>query len=106
MTGFPMTPLDIIHLALKIANVVGIGQVSDAEDVNDCMIIFSAMMSQWNRKRWLIPNEVDSSLVSTGAQSYTVGPTGDFPIRRPDKLMAAYVRILPNAPNNTVDIPL
>ena len=100
-----MTPLDLIHLSLKLSNVTGIGQTPDAEDVNDCFIVMIAMLQQWNRKRWLIPNEIDTGLVTTGSQFYSLGPGGDFDIRRPDKIMAAYVRLLPTQ-INTVDIAL
>jgi hypothetical protein len=101
-----MTPLDLIHLSLKAANVTGIGQTPDPEDVNDCFILLQAMMGQWNRKRWLIPNMVDTGFVSTGADSYTVGTGGDFPIDRPDCIEAAYVRLLPVNGPSPVDIGL
>jgi len=101
-----MTALDFIRLSLKLCAATGIGQSPDAEDVSDSFTIFKAMLAQWNRKRWLIPNEVDSSIVSTGAPSYTIGPTGDIDIRRPDHIMSAYVRLLPSLPHNTVDVPL
>src|SRR3569832_53347 len=101
-----MTPVDYIRLALKAANVVGIGQTADAEDTNDCFILLQAMLNQWSMKRWLVPNEVDSALTSTGASSYTVGTGGAFNITHPDRIEAAYIRLLPVNNAQPVDIPL
>lgn len=101
-----MTPLDLIHLSLKAANVTGIGQSPDFEDVNDCFILLQSMLQQWNRRRWLIPNMLDTGFVSTGADSYTVGIGGQFPIERPDCIEGAYVRMLPVHGPSPVDINL
>src|SRR3569833_524573 len=101
-----MTPVDYIRLALKAANVVGVGQTPDAEDTSDCFIVLQSMLAQWSRKRWLVPNEVDSYVTATGAASYTVGSGGNINITRPDRIEAAYIRLLPYQPNQQVDIPL
>lgn len=101
-----MTPVDYIRLALKAANVVGIGQTADAEDTNDCFILLQAMLNQWSKKRFLVPNEVDTAVTTTGATSYTVGSGGAFNITRPDRLEAAYIRLLPVVNAQPVDIPL
>ena len=95
------TPNDIIALALKTAGVLGVGQTAEAEDVNDAFTITNFMISQWNRKRWLIYHLVDVSITSTGAQSYTVGPGGDINVSvRPDRLEAAFFRqLVPSQPN-------
>ncbi|CAB4142332.1 hypothetical protein UFOVP442_9 [uncultured Caudovirales phage] len=103
------TPLDIIQLSLKDAGVMGLGQTPLNEDLNDAFQRLNWMVSQWARKRWLIWHLVDVAKVSTGAQSYTVGPGGDFNLaNRPDKLHAAYLRfnfgpsILTNPPQSIV----
>lgn len=90
---------DLITLALRTAGVNGVGQTPSAEDANDALVILSAMVAGWQRKRWLVWSLVDTALVSTGAASYTVGPAGDFAMARPDKLQAAYARLLSTAPN-------
>lgn len=102
------TALDIINLAFKDAGVLGVGQTMLAEDVNDALTRLNMMIAQWRVKRWLVWHLVDKSVVSTGAQSYTVGPGGDINVSvRPDKLESAYFRMLPGA-NGTqsVDYPL
>jgi hypothetical protein len=90
---------DLITLALRNAGVNGVGQSPSFEDANDGLMILSAMVAGWQRKRWLVWSLADTSLVSTGAASYTVGPAGDFAIARPDKLEAAYARLLTSGPN-------
>lgn len=100
------TPNDIIKLALKNAGVTGVGQTPSAEDMNDAFTILNFMIGQWNRKRWLIYHLIDASFVSTGAQSYTVGPGQNFNIPRPDRLEAAFFRqLIPSQPNQ-IDYPL
>lgn len=103
-----MTALDIITLAMKDAGILGVGQSLLPEDINDALLRLNMMIAQWRVKRWLVWHLVDKSVVSTGAQSYTVGPGGniDVPLR-PDKLESAYFRMLPGA-NGTqaVDYPL
>ena len=86
---------DLISLALKDAGVLGVGQVPLAEDSNDSLARLNMMVSQWNRRRWLVFNLVDSYLQCTGAQSYTVGPGGDFNIARPASVNAAFMRMQP-----------
>lgn len=98
-----MTPGDLITQALKGAGILGVGQTALAEDVNDAFTHLKMMLSQWQRKRWLVYHLVDVSKVSTGAQSYTVGAGQDFDIARPDRLEAAFVRQLMPVP---VDFPL
>lgn len=64
------------------------------------------MLAQWSRKRWLVFHLVNTALTSTGAQSYSVGPGGDFDMPRPDRLGAAYIRRLISGASNPVDFPL
>src|SRR3954468_12994606 len=96
---------DLISFALRTAGINGVGQTPMAEDANDGLVLLTAMLAQWQRQRWLVPALVDTAFVSTGAVSYTVAPTGNFAIARPDKLDAAYVRLLSSAPLS-VDYPL
>lgn len=106
MAGTITTPVDLISLSLKTAGVIGVGQTPDFSDTNDCFVILNSMIAQWNRNRWLVYNLVDTALVSTGAQSYTVGAGGDFNIPRIDRLETAYVRLMRGSPGNPFDFPL
>lgn len=101
------TPNDLIALAFKDSGVFGIGQTPNAEDTNDALNRVNMMLAQWQRKRWLIWHLVTNSLVSTGAQSYTVGLGGDYNIARPDKIESAFFRqinIAPLAPDYPLEI--
>jgi hypothetical protein len=101
----PKTPLDIITLALKTANVVGVGQTPAAEDTNDAFNLLNMLLAQLQRRRYFVYQLVTTSKQATGAQSYTVGPGGDFNVARPAKIESAYFRLLTTGPQ-PVDYPL
>jgi hypothetical protein len=94
----PQTPSDIINLALKTANVLGVGQVASAEDMNDSFNLLNMMLAQWQRRRYMIYQLITVSKQATGAISYTVGTGGDFNVVRPAKLEFAYFRQNANTP--------
>lgn len=72
------TALDICTAALHDANVIGVGQEPLAEDLTKTQARLQWMLQQWERKRWLVYHLVDLAFVSTGAQSYSIGPGGNF----------------------------
>jgi hypothetical protein len=97
---------DLISLALKDSGIIGIGQTPSFEDSNDAFTRLNYMVAQWNRKRWFIYDLVTLSIVSTGAKTYTLGPSGDINVfTRPDKIESAYFTQL-NTGNLPVDYPL
>ena len=120
------TPLDIITQALKEVGALGVGQTAHPTDVNDAFLKLNWMLSQWQRKRYLIYHLVEFSFVSTGAQCYSFGQGGNFaysqigdfnadfngdfssssgisvPTDRPAKIESAFIRQLSGA----VDYPL
>lgn len=101
----PTTPSDIITLALKTANVLGVGQAASAEDMNDSFNLLNMLMAQLQRRRYMIYQLVTVAKQATGALSYTVGPGGDFNITRPAKLESAFFRQNVQTPL-PVDYPL
>lgn len=102
------TPQTIIGFSLRAAGILGVGQSALAEDYQDAFDALNGMMGQWNTKRWLIYNLLDLPITTTGAQSYTIGPGGDFNTPRVDRLEAAFLRqFVTSAPGqNEVDFPL
>lgn len=94
----PTTPGDIIQLALKTANVLGVGQTASAEDTTDAFNALNMMMAQWQRRRYMVYQLVSFSLQATGQEVYTVGPGGDFDIPRPAKIESAFFRQLSGGP--------
>ena len=97
---------DIIHFALRSSGIVGVGQTPLADDANTALDMLRMLIGQWSKKRWLVWSEQELSVVSTGADYYTIGAGGDFNTPRPDKLHAAWVRLNPQSGSNAVDIPL
>ena len=108
--GVPDTAQQVIFLALRMAGRITDAQsVSDSsKDVDDAFSLLVMMLGQWQRKRWLVWNEQEVSLVSTGANFYTIGPGPgtNFVTARPDKIHAAWCRLMPFAGPNPVDLSL
>lgn len=100
------TASDILLQALKKSGVLGVGQQAQAEDASDALADLNDMLAQWQRQRWLVYHLVDLSVVSTGAQSYTVCAGGNINVARPDRLEAAYFRQLTPANPSQVDYPV
>jgi hypothetical protein len=105
------TAADIVRLVLKDTGVLGVGQTAAAEDTNDVFDTLNMMLGEWASKRWLLYHLLDLSIVSTGAQSYTVGPGGDIDtgsMQRPDRLEdGCFFRQLITASSpNKIDYPL
>lgn len=105
------TAADIVRLVLKDTGVLGVGQTATAEDTNDVFDTMNIMIAEWASKRWLLYHLEDLSKVSTGAQSYTVGPGGDIDtgsMQRPDRLEdGCFFRQLITASSpNKIDYPL
>lgn len=98
----------MLTLALKDAGVLGTGQTPNAEDMNDAFQRMNWMIAEWNRKRWLVYHLVDISCVSDGRSTpYLVGSAQDLDISvRPERVEAAFLRQLLNAPVSQVDYPL
>jgi hypothetical protein len=101
----PTTPRDIVNLALKTANVVGVGQSALAEDVNDVFNMLNMMLAQWQRRRYMVYNLETIGIPATGAVSYTIGVGQQFNITRPVKIESAYIR-MQGGSTLPVDYPL
>lgn len=89
---------DLASAALRECGAFGQGQTPTANDIRTSISRMQWMLQQWERKRYLVYHLLDLSIVSTGAQSYTVGPGGNIDTGagsvRPEKVEAAYVRQL------------
>lgn len=101
----PTTPADVIALALKTANITGVGQAPAPEDISDAFNHLNMMLAQWQRKRYFVYQLVTHSLQATGQTSYSVGPGGDFNMARPAIVNSAYFRQLSSTPQ-PIDFPL
>lgn len=102
-----MTPRDLILLILRDVGVVGVGRSALSEDVNETFKRLNMMLAQWNRQRLLIDHLIETTVVSTGAQNYTIGSGGNFAISgRVTKIQSAFRRQVSPPPPNQVDDPL
>lgn len=101
----PTTPRDIVNLALKTANVVGVGQSSLPEDINDCFNMLNMMIAQWQRRRYMVYNLETIGIPATGSVFYTIGVGQQFNITRPVKIESAYIR-MQGGSTLPVDYPL
>lgn len=100
------TATTIINEALLIAGITGLGITAGAEDINNSFRRLNDMLAQWQHKRWLIWHLVNQVVVSTGAQSYTVGSGQQFTLTpRPDRIESAFLRMNASS-SNPVDVPL
>lgn len=99
------TARDFITLCLREAGVSGVGQTPLPEDITDGFTLLSRMLSQWQKRRWLVPNLIDISAVGNNAKSNLIGPGQFYNTKRPDKIQAAYFKqITGNA--DSVSFPL
>ena len=86
------TARDFVTLALKEAGVVGVGQTPLPQDINDCFTLLQRMLSQWQKRRWIVPNLIDIYNVGNSARSNLIGPGQHYNSARPDKIQAAYFK--------------
>jgi hypothetical protein len=108
---------EMLAYSLRIAGVLGVGQVALAQDTGDAGAALELMLAQWQRKRWLVfrVEEVTCPVIS-GQPFYTIGPTPTtgpppdlyYP-ERPANIESAFIRQLigTSGPSSLpVDFPL
>jgi hypothetical protein len=93
------TARDFINLAAKEAGILGVGQSLLSEDINDCFTLLRRMMSQWQKRRWLVPYLYDIVMPGNGNVSNKIGPGQYYNAPRPDKIQSAYIVQLNTGPN-------
>lgn len=94
------TVRDLITLALKKARVLGTGDILSAEDAQDALDTVNLMLDSWSLDRLFIYVEELLTFSTTGNESYTIGPGGDFNVARPNKIVSAYAQV------NSVSYPI
>lgn len=113
MANTPLPPAtkvsELLADALIDAGVVGIDEQIEQPILTRAFKQANFLLRQWQRKRFLVYHLVDYPVVSTGAQSYTVGAGGSFNINpRPDRIESAFLRQLQPASGagSQVDFPM
>ena len=99
------TAVDLLTLTLKDIGALGVGQSISADDTADGLATLNMMLGEWQAERLSVYHLVDTSLISTGAQSYTVGTGGNFNIQRPVRIEAAYARLNAGS-SSAIDYPV
>ena len=99
--GVTLTAGDVARLALLNSGAASLSQTIYAEDVYAALDHLNMMLAQWQRRRWLVWALADTSIVSTGAASYTIGPGANFHTARPDRIESAFARMLVTSSTQT-----
>lgn len=100
---------NLIENALQDGGIVGLDESIEPLMLTRAFRQANWLLAQWARKRWLCYRIADYSVVSTGAQTYSVGLKGDININpRPDRIEYAFLRFLNQPAGSTlfVDVPL
>lgn len=72
---------DLLNYSMRIAGILGVGQVALAQDLADAGTAMQMMLEQWRQKRWLVFRlDWDLYPLTIGKQSYTVGPPTANPV--------------------------
>lgn len=101
------TAQSIITDALIDAGIVGLEESIEPPVLNRSLTQANYLLTQWQRKRFMVYHLVTYNVTSTGAQTYNVGAGQSFNINpRPERLESAYLRLLNNSGVLTVDLPL
>jgi hypothetical protein len=82
------TALQIINEALEEIGVKEIGQPLPAEEADRGLRILNRVLGTWAQMGLLAPSVTAVQVPMTGAQSYTIGPTGDVVAGRPVKVVS------------------
>lgn len=101
-----MTALDIISSALRLDGILASGEVPNAAEAQDALVVLNDLVDQWNAERLMIftISRQVFSLVS-GQQTYTMGLGGDFNVVRPAKIELVSIINLQN-PSQPMELPL
>lgn len=103
------TVRDLVVGALEDCGAFGVGMPPPADAADKGLKRLNWMISEWNRKRWLVYRIRDLSAPANGALSYSVGPGATFDSigPRPARVSYAFLRQNTNSSAATeVDYPL
>lgn len=102
------TVSDLCTESLRECGAFGIGQTPLAEDIVGAQVRLQWMLQEWERKAWMVYHRVQIVITSTGVQSYSVGPGGNFDTGlasvRPNRIESAFLRQIINT--QPIDYPL
>lgn len=102
------TGTDICTDGLRYSGILGQGIDAAGEDIIAAKNLLNDMLAEWSARQWLVYHMQDSSVICTGALTYSIGPGGNIAVAtRPERIWAAYVRLRTlTAPSLQTDYPL
>lgn len=100
------TYADLISGALRLVGVIGDGETPSTDQTANALFTLNEMLDAWNSDGLMIYTTSFYEKMLTTAQSYTVGPSGDFNIPvRPSEINGAWIRQNASAAN-PIDLPV
>ena len=101
-----MVGIDIISGALRLLNVIAVGETPDNDQAQTGMEVLNDMLSAWGTERLMVFNVTRSVFaLPTLKQSYTFGIGGDFNAPRPIRIDRCGVLSL-NNPAQPLELPI
>lgn len=88
-----MTAIELIKASLAKARVIGTGDILSDEDAQLSLETLNLMLDSWSLDRLFVYVEQSQVFQTTGLQSYTIGPGGDFDVPRPNELVSAFAQV-------------
>lgn len=83
---------DIAGRALIRAGVIASGETPAAAELSDAVTTLSDMLDSWSLEALTVFGTTEHVISLTGAQQYTIGPSGDAGATRPIAVRSAFVR--------------
>lgn len=83
---------DIAGRALIRAGVIASGETPTASELSDAVTTLSDMLDSWSLEALTVFGTTEHVISLTGAQQFTIGPSGDVVATRPIAVRSAFVR--------------
>lgn len=83
---------DIAGRALIRAGVIASGETPTAAELSDAVTTLSDMLDSWSLEALTVFGTTEHVISLTGAQQYTIGPSGDVVATRPIAVRSGFVR--------------
>ena len=101
-----LTAQDIIDQALSLIGVLGTGSTIEPEEYDRCLKTMNLMIDRWNLTDLLVFSANPHTFALTsGQQSYNLGPAGDFDMGRPSFIEKVSI-IVPNSDGLEMELPI
>jgi len=90
------TVREMVNGAARLINIIQQNESMTGDNLNVALYSLRNMIDSWSNNRLLIYKINEYVFPLTGAQTYTLGPGGDWDVPRPMKIQTAYARLQPN----------